>query len=143
MMNLSERFKVRDALAGVVSADEFEALIEAGLTAEELDILYECDVDISSLRKVLAKKVHASVINGDAVTDGTGLLIFTENFGYDDFRYGQYKFLYYIGAEHEYELVAKWKTVTIFRVSDGRLSRYWDSKTLLGEDLENKEEDDE
>lgn len=84
-----------------------EALDEMGLRS-----LYYLD-------EISGKKLHPFMIPYFAYTDGELLIFF--NVSHEN----RNKFLYYMGAENEAELVSLWKGVAIYKgVSESRLTQY-------------------
>ena len=96
------------------------------LSEEIEDTLCEMGIDsISSLVEIPGKSLHPHMIWNSAYTDGELLIFF--NVSSKD----RAKFLYYMGAENEADLVSLWEGVAVYEgVSASRL------------DVENEEEEE-
>lgn len=95
------------------------------LDQEQIDVLEELGLDVDSLCEIKGTRLHPQVIHNNGFTDGEHLVFF------DDLRGGgdadHKRFIYYMGAERESVLLAKWQGVTVYgEISPDRLERYTD-----------------
>ena len=87
------------------------------LSEETEDTLCEMGIDpISSLVEIPGKSLHPHMIWNSAYTDGERLIFF--NVSSKD----RAKFLYYMGAENEADLVSLWEGIAVYEgISTSRL----------------------
>lgn len=101
--------------------------VELKLSEEQKAFLEHYGIhDVERLHKIPGEKLHSYMIYNDAYTDIDYLIFFDDYDGGDDQQ--QKKYLYYMGAENEAELLARHLDITIYHeIDSSRLMRYIDS----------------
>ena len=91
------------------------------LTLKQLEVLRETGtLPPEELTVIEGTNFHSYMVDGRAYTDGTFLIFIDE----ETSPRSQTKFLYYMGAENEAVILARYQGVTIYEgVSESRLSR--------------------
>lgn len=92
------------------------------INPEQVEVFDELGIDYTGLTKIEGKRLHSFAIGNTAYTDGEYLIFFDELGGGSARDHD--RFLYYMGAERERELIAKWQGVTVYEISSGRLEGY-------------------
>jgi hypothetical protein len=88
----------------------------ANLSKDQWDVLEGMDIEPEDLAQIDGTTIN---LHGEAWTDGKVLVFVNCPPGFEA------KFIYYLGAERESEITARWRGLTIYtKIDTSRLTRY-------------------